>query len=183
VNILEKMIAWFSSNTPKEVSLHAEKKGDSRTQKEIKKLLRDAEHSRKTLDRLRLELSDIEKRAATGDWTAKAELAGKVGEDLRKRIAYSTSSREKSLLEVSQLELKLEELGEKFKCHVCGTSASIPASSSYKTGNDDGYNTYDYVSYDNWSAPGDLRGCSICSNWTCLNHIHEGICKECAEKL
>jgi len=75
--------------------------------------------------------------------------------------------------------LKINELGRKFKCHICIKPAQHPeyieGSANVDGSMGDGWY--------NWNLPGDLWQCSKCDQWTCKDHIYKDICQKCAEKM
>lgn len=77
-------------------------------------------------------------------------------------------------------EVKVQELGRKFKCHICNKPARKPVRESVQFHM--GLDTY-YEDCDNWSEPADLWQCSKCDQWTCEKHLYKEICQECAEKM
>lgn len=105
----------------------------------------------------------------------------------------------------------LAEFQQRFRCHVCNRPATRPVIQSQNQHSylwNKGW--YDYIDEDyqghvpnfdryyiyklaellkfgnhrvDWSRPSDLKKCARCSQWTCKEHIHMGICQTCAEKL
>jgi len=71
---------------------------------------------------------------------------------------------------------KVQELGEKFKCHCCGKSSRVPLNVNYS---DD----YGGGTFTRWDEPGDLERCLHCGQFTCKSCLYKGICKTCALKM
>ncbi|MFH1863863.1 MAG: hypothetical protein ABIJ85_03075 [bacterium] len=87
----------------------------------------------------------------------------------------------------AEKEARLQHLG-KFKCHICGMPAGMPArrptGRTHEMPHDPGSGSSSVAEYvDDWSRPGDLFKCNICHKLTCAKHIYKGICQKCAEKL
>jgi hypothetical protein len=104
---------------------------------------------------------------------------------LRQQAAQKALNEERARKEG---EARVRNLGEKFRCQICGKPAQIP--SQHGTGtfhsipHDPGSgedNVEDTIA--DWSKPGDLWKCTSCNKWTCYAHIYKGICQKCAEKL
>jgi hypothetical protein len=89
-------------------------------------------------------------------------------EEDRRRAAADAVRRDKERLERHQ---------EEFYCHVCGKPSSGSA-----TGYIAVYDEQDET-YEKWDTPKDLERCSMCDEYTCRDHLHRGICKDCAQKL
>lgn len=77
-------------------------------------------------------------------------------------------------------EVEVQELGRKFKCHVCNRPAQRPGKQFVEIRM--GIDTSSFEE-DDWSKPADLWQCSKCDQWTCKDHIYKGICQKCAEKM
>ena len=111
----------------------------------------------------------------TKDWKKKIddeERARKVEQEKREMKSHEIARREHGV--------KVQELGQKFRCHVCNRPAQRPGKQSVEIRM--GIDT-SYFEEDDWSKPADLWQCSKCDQWTCEEHIYKGICKECAEKM
>jgi len=81
---------------------------------------------------------------------------------------------------------KLAELGKNFRCHVCGKISQKPRQKYESSYVNLGYGASEFGEgsyFDDWTKPDDLFQCSICHEWTCEEHLHKGVCQECAEKL
>ena len=111
------------------------------------------------------------------DWKEKAQ---EIGDEIYKR---HEKERERERLEeerkknkrVAKPDWQLVELQKRFKCHVF----HVPASRPTKYEDRDDFRIY---WLDDWNSPGDLRTCNKCDRWTCFEHLHNGVCKTCAEK-
>jgi len=114
----------------------------------------------------------------------------------KERVKREAANREKSLRESETLvatKAYQEHIGARyrhlatFRCHICGASSRKPAQKTEVAGAGClGYGvteeSKEYV-VDDWSKPGDLYQCEKCQKWTCKEHIYNGICQKCAEKL
>ncbi|MCX6704609.1 MAG: hypothetical protein NTZ07_04175 [Candidatus Woesebacteria bacterium] len=86
-------------------------------------------------------------------------------------------------------EAKLLKLAQTFYCHFhgCNVRAQKPSIHTESWGGDSpGYGvpaSGGSSTVEDWSLPGDLQLCEKCKQWTCEDHIHNGICQDCAEKL
>jgi hypothetical protein len=89
--------------------------------------------------------------------------------------------KEKRLADEQAEQAKLDELGRRFKCHICGRPSTKPFYVPGSSGNN--FDDQGSAGYTNWDWPCDLVMCGTCHEWTCLEHIHKGICQKCAEKL
>ena len=85
---------------------------------------------------------------------------------------------------------RLAKLQARYRCHICRKPSSEPGKRQESTGRlvehhefYSGPREYEKITVDDWSIPGDLMKCNNCKKWTCTDHIHWGICKECAERL
>lgn len=89
----------------------------------------------------------------------------------------------------SKLNRKQARLARKFHCHITGCTnySKMPGSKVsgqyYEPGLDFQPGHYSDTYEDDWNKPGDMTKCSRCRQWTCYEHIYEGICMECAYRL
>ncbi len=114
------------------------------------------------------------------EYKVKKEQEEEEREDAKKRAL-----KEKEELETQRL---LQELGKKFKCHIC----KIPSKKPYRSPGRNGEKFSDgEIGFwpdtpegsDQWDKPGDLFKCSNCDKWSCEEHIYKRICMKCAERL
>jgi len=82
----------------------------------------------------------------------------------------------------------LRQLGNRFKCHVCGYRAQKPSKGWHSYYDGPGQIGVDFPvsaghKTDDWSKPADLYRCYRCKKWTCDECRHEGICQKCGEKI
>lgn len=113
------------------------------------------------------------------DWKKKIDDEEKVRiTEQRKREAAEAKAAQKK--ETDEWNSKVEEHGKKFKCGVCDKPSQKPGSPKGTIGTEEGAPSWSSAI---WSYPGDLWRCGKCKKWTCVKHIHKGVCKECAEKM
>ena len=113
------------------------------------------------------------------DWKQKAEDIARQLMDEKRTKAIKEEAKKIELKEKEderECSRKLKKLQKKFHCHICGVSAQYPLQARCGPKDDD------FPQEPSWDRPGDLWLCHKCNKWTCSLHIHEGICKECAEK-
>jgi hypothetical protein len=116
------------------------------------------------------------------DWKRELDekLAAKEEAQYRAALEQGRKKRETEERQAKARDAALAAKLARFKCHVCGKSASKPG----LTCSGGGSGTQEGYSYSqNWDFPGDLERCNNCRKWTCEEHIHKGICKSCAERL
>lgn len=72
-------------------------------------------------------------------------------------------------------ERQLADHIRRFKCQICGTPSEGPRT---------WWDTEDHpeLHYE-WNKPLNIFCCSRCNKWTCGDHIHQGICRNCASKI
>lgn len=134
------------------------------------------------------------------DW--KKRIEQKRNDELRKkqeetsrRKAQEGAKRE-AILRMEENKLKVErakhlaKLQARFKCHVCSKPSLEPGKREESTSIliqhhefYSGTKEYEKITVDDWNIPGDLIKCKNCKKWTCVEHIHWGVCKKCAERL
>jgi hypothetical protein len=104
------------------------------------------------------------------NWRRKIDNEEKVQKDLQRKI-------ERQDHEAGEKRYKewLTEFGKRFNCHICGKLPTGQKQSSYLT-----MDGWEYTPLD---LPNGLWTCAKCRKWTCVEHIHKEICKECAEKM
>lgn len=85
---------------------------------------------------------------------------------------------------------RVAKLGSRFKCHICSRPALRPGHREERTSipvtHHEFYSgpvEYEITTVTDWNIPDDLTKCSRCHKWTCAEHIHWDICKNCAEIL
>lgn len=112
-------------------------------------------------------------------------------EDSRRRANDEAQKEAASRREEQKLKAeyarRIAKLQSRFKCHICGKPASKPGTQEVSTGRIRQYHEfysgareYETETVDDWNTPGDLTKCDKCKKWTCADHIHWGICKNCA---
>lgn len=111
---------------------------------------------------------------ASIDW--KLERRRKMQEEENKKAALY--QHEKAIREY---QTKLKEHKAKFCCHILNcTNTSAGPDEMHSPAYISGDNWDPPVDYIHWDTPTKLFKCSICFKWTCSEHIHKGICMECA---
>lgn len=110
------------------------------------------------------------------DW--KDEVKAKQQEEQRKRDAEKARKEAK---EQEHRRRKIEALGRKFSCHICGKKPTGPKIDRYLD-----HSGYSYIDSGtkmeesiDWNKPDNLEKCKKCKRWTCSDHLHEEKCKYC----
>lgn len=122
-------------------------------------------------------------RQKVDDWKKQQEREAEA-----RRVAESLAADAKARAKASEeMEARLKYLA-RFHCHIrnCSYFSHEPAYIEEHFSSGGGYGIPEFRSTTktpDWTKPGDLFTCQRCQKWTCKDHIHEGICQECAEKL
>jgi hypothetical protein len=124
------------------------------------------------------------------------EKAWKRKEEEQKKRWHEEWKSERKREEVERLR-KLEQHKKNFQCHIklggdrCRNTSEGPGtkkSTRYVEGRGGMQGTSrvsvreEYNETD-WNKPTGMYLCSKCNRWTCPQHIHQGICRNCAERL
>lgn len=104
----------------------------------------------------------------------------KIDAQLEAEERAHVSEREvEALKENAEYAKNLAEHQAKFKCHIrgCTVASAGPVHENLSTRLETFPETVE------WMSPTGLKECKKCHKWTCREHLHQGICMECAEKM
>jgi rubredoxin len=90
---------------------------------------------------------------------------------------------QKEKAEQREHERRVAEHQSRFKCNVCGKPSSGPNAIISRSGGEYGIPLSEAIAGYRYDEPTGLEKCTVCGNWTCLEHLYKRICKNCAQKL
>jgi len=100
----------------------------------------------------------------------------------REKVAARETEKQKRRREKEEAE-KLTEHQRRFHCCVCGKPSPGPFMGLTGVPISDWPGWVDEPG-PHWRIPtGGLKKCSQCGQWACEEHIHKGICQNCAKRL